>query len=154
MSNGIILLVEDNTLSAQLTMACLRKAQGAAIEVVLAHDGMEAIDYLFNPELEASEMPGLVLLDLNMPRMDGFEVLGRMRADERTRFVPVVMLSSSMRAEDVHMAYSLGANGFLDKMSHGAPWHEMVQTAARYWLRMNVTSNSLVGQEDEPILRT
>ena len=148
MSNGIILLVEDDTFTAELTMACLRKAEGAANEVVLAHDGVEAIDYLFDPELEASEMPGLVLLDIGMSQMDGFEVLRRMRADERTRFVPVVMLASSMRAEDVHMAYSLGANGFLDKMSHGAPWHEMVQTAARYWLRMNVTPNSLVGQED------
>jgi two-component system response regulator len=153
-SNGLILLVEDNTLSAQLTMACLRKAEGAAIEVVLAHDGVEAIDYLFDPELEASEMPGLVLLDIGMPQMDGFEVLRRMRADERTRFVPVVMLSSSIRAEDVHRAYSLGANGYLDKMSHGAPWHEMVQTAARYWLRMNVTPNSLVGQEDGFVHRT
>ena len=57
MSNGIILLVEDETFTAELTMACLRKAEGAAIEVVLAHDGVEAIDYLFNPELEASEMP-------------------------------------------------------------------------------------------------
>jgi two-component system response regulator len=127
----------------------LRKGEGAANEVVLARDGVEAIDYLFHPELEASEnMPGLVLLDVWMPRMDGFEVLRRMRADERTRFVPVVMLTSSIRAEDVHKAYSLGANGFLDKMSHGAPWHEMVQTAARYWLRMNVAPNSLVGQED------
>ena len=154
MSNAIILLVEDETFTAQLTMACLRKGEGAAIEVVLAHDGMEAIDYLFNTELEASEMPGLVLLDISMPRMDGFEVLRRMRADERTRFVPVVMLTSSIRAEDVHMAYSLGANGFLDKMSHGAPWHEMVQTAARYWLRMNVTPNSLAGQEDGFARRT
>ena len=149
MSNGLILLVEDNTLTAQLTMACLRKAEGAANEVVLAHDGVEAIDYLFHPELEASEMPGLVLLDLNMPRMDGFEVLRRMRADERTRFVPVVMLASSICAEDVHKAYCLGANGFLDKMSHGAPWHEMVQTAARYWLRMNVAPNLLVGQKED-----
>jgi two-component system, response regulator len=148
MSKGIILLVEDDTFTAELTLALLRKGEGAAIEVVLAHDGVEAIDYLFHPALEASEMPGLVLLDVRMPRMDGFEVLRRMRADERTRFVPVVMLTSSIRAEDVHLAYSLGANGFLDKMSHGAPWHEMVQTAARYWLRMNITPNSLVGQED------
>ena len=154
MSNGIILLVEDDTFTAELTMACLRKGEGAANEVVLAHDGVEAIDYLFDPELEASEMPGLVLLDIGMSQMDGFEVLRRMRADERTRFVPVVMLASSIRAEDVHKAYSLGANGYLDKLSHGAPWHEMVQTAARYWLRMNVTPNSLAGQEDGFARRT
>jgi len=147
-------LVEDDTFTAELTMACLRQGEGAANEVVLAHDGVEAIDYLFHSELEPSDTPGLVLLDVWMPRMDGFEVLRRMRADERTRFVPVVMLSSSICAEDVHMAYSLGANGFLDKMSHGAPWHEMVQTAARYWLRMNVTPNSLERQEDGFARRT
>jgi two-component system response regulator len=148
MPHGVILLVEDTTLTAELTMACLRKGEGAANEVVLARDGVEAIEYLFHPERGPSEMPGLVLLDLNMPRMDGFEVLREMRSAERTRFVPVVMLASSIRAEDVHMAYCLGANGYLDKMSHGVPWHEMVQTAARYWLRMNVAPNSLVVQED------
>jgi two-component system, response regulator len=148
MPHGVSLLVEDTTLTAELTMACLRKGEGAANEVVFARDGVEAIEYLFHPERGPSEMPGLVLLGLNMPRMDGFEVLRKMRSAERTRFVPVVTLASSIRAEDVHMAYCLGANGYLDKMSHGVPWHEMVQTAARYWLRMNVTPNSLVVQED------
>jgi len=94
-------------------------------------------------------MPGLVLLDLQMPRMDGFGVLRKMRASERTRFVPVVMLTSSVRPQDVRMAYGLGANGYLDKISSdGVPWPEMVQTVARYWLRMNLTPTQLVGRED------
>jgi two-component system, response regulator len=142
------LLVDDDTLSAELTRACLLKGGEAANEVVLARDGVEAIEYLFHPEREASGMPGLVLLDLNMPRMDGFGVLRKMRAAERTRFVPVVMLTSSVRPEDVRMAYCLGANGYLDKLSDGVPWPEMVQTVARYWLRMNLTPSSLVGQEN------
>jgi two-component system, response regulator len=151
MPHGLILLVEDNTLAAELTMACLLRGEGATNEVVIARDGVEAIDYLFDPEREASGLPGLVLLDLQMPRMDGFGVLRKMRAAELTRFVPVVMLTSSVRPEDVRMAYSLGANGYLDKMSSdGVGWPEMVQTVARYWLRMNLTPNSLslVGQEN------
>jgi CheY-like chemotaxis protein len=108
MPHGSILLVEDDTRTAKLTKACLLRGEAATNEVVLARDGMEAIDYLFDPEREASEMPGLVLLDLQMPRMDGFAVLRKMRAAERTRFVPVVMLTSSVRYEDVRMAYRLG----------------------------------------------
>jgi CheY-like chemotaxis protein len=151
MPHGLILLVEDDSSIAQLTRACLLRGEGATNEVVLARDGVEAIDYLFDPEQEARQMPGLVLLDLQMPRMDGFEVLRKMRAAERTRFVPVVMLTSSVRPEDVRMAYGLGANGYLDKMStDGVGWTEMVQTVARYWLRMNLTPNSssLVAQEN------
>ena len=151
MPHGLILLVEDDSANAELTRACLLRGEGVASEVVIARDGVEAIDYLFDPEREAHQMPGLVLLDLQMPRMDGFAVLRRMRAAERTRFVPVVMLTSSVRPEDVRMAYCLGANGYLDKISSdGVGWTEMVQTVARYWLRMNLTPNSssLVGQEN------
>jgi len=148
MVHRVILLVDDDASFAELTMACLLNGEGTADEVVLAHDGVEAIDYLFRPEREASGMPGLVLLDLQMPRMDGFGVLRKLRAAERTRFVPVVMLTSSVLPEDVRMAYCLGANGYLDKLSDGAPWPEMVQTVARYWLRMNVTPHALVGHDD------
>ena len=129
-------------------MAFLLKGDGVTNKVVLARDGVEATEYLFHPERSPSEMPGLVLLDLNMPRMDGFGVLRKMRAFERTRFVPVVMISSSVRPEDVRMAYCLGANGYLDKLADGVPWHEMVQTVARYWLGMNVAPNSLLAQGD------
>jgi two-component system, response regulator len=142
-TNGAILLVEDDANFAELTLAFLLKGEAAPHEVALARDGFEAIDYLFDRERNPSEMPSLVLLDLNMPRMDGFGVLRKMRASERTRFVPVVMLTSSVHSEDVRMAYSLGANGYLDKLCGRAPWGEMVQTVARYWLEMNVTPQPL-----------
>jgi two-component system, response regulator len=145
---GVILLVDDDARFAELTRAFLLKGEAGTTEVVVARDGVEAIEYLFHPERGPSEMPGLVLLDLNMPRMDGFGVLRKMRAAERTMFVPVVMLTSSVHPEDVRSAYGLGANGYLDKLSDGVPWNEMVQTVARYWLGINVTPNSLVGQGD------
>ena len=147
MNNGVILLVEDDPSLAQLTVSFLQQ-QEFTDEVVLACDGVEACDYLFRPEREATDMPGLVLLDINMPRLDGFEVLRKMRAAERTRCVPVVMLSSSVHPEDVRSAYRLGANGYLDKMPEGVRWDEMLRTVARYWLGMNITQHSFVGQEN------
>jgi two-component system, response regulator len=122
--------------------------EGFTEEVVLARDGVEAIEYLFSPERSAEDMPRLVLLDLNMPRLDGFEVHKKMRADVRTRFVPVVMLTSSDHPEDVRRAYKLGANGYLDKLSDKLRSDEMVRTVARYWAGMNVTPNSLLEQND------
>jgi two-component system response regulator len=143
----VILLVEDSPVSAELAVALLR-AEGFTDDVVVARDGVEAIEYLFHPERSAEEMPRLVLLDLNMPRLDGFGVLEKMRQEERTRFVPVVMLTSSDHPEDVRRAYELGANGYLDKLSDGVRWDEMVRAAVRYWVRMNVTPYSSVEQDD------
>lgn len=140
-------MVEDDPRSAELSVTFLQ-VEGFADEVVLARDGVEAINYLLSPERSAAEMPRLVLLDLDMPRLNGFEVLKRMRADERTRFVPVVMLTSSDRPEDVLRAYELGANSYLDKLSGGVRWDEMVRTVARYWVKMNVSPYSLVEQDD------
>jgi two-component system, response regulator len=140
-------LVEDDPRSAELAVTYL-KVEGFADEVVVARNGVEAINYLLSPEQSAASMPRLVLLDPNMPRLNGFEVLKRMRADERTRFVPVVMLTSSDHPEDVRRAYELGANSYIDKLSDGVPWNEMVQTVARYWVKMNVSPHSLVEQDD------
>jgi two-component system, response regulator len=140
-------LVDDDPRSAELVVTFLR-LEGSTDEVVVARDGVEAIEYLYSPERSAEDMPRLVLLDLNMPRLDGFEVLKKMRADERTRFVPVVMLTSSDHPEDVRRAYELGANGYLDKLSDKVRSDEMVRTVARYWAGMNVTPYSLVEQDD------
>ena len=104
---------------------------------------MEAIDYLFHPEQGDEEMPRLVLLDLSLPRLDGFGVLKKIRQVERTKFIPVVMLTASNHPDDVRRAYELGANGYLDKLSNGMRWDEMVRAAARYWVRMNLTPYSL-----------
>jgi two-component system response regulator len=146
-AQGIILLVDDDANFAELTRAVLLQGEGVADEVLLARDGVEAIEYLFHPERAATEMPSLVLLDLSMPRMDGFRVLSKMRAAEQTMFIPVVILSSSVHPEDVRSAYGLGANGYLDKLSDDVPWEEMVQATARYWLGMNITPNSIAGQK-------
>lgn len=147
-NNGAILLVEDSPEYAELAASLLWREGFTDDEVVVARDGVEAIDYLYSPERSAEEMPRLVLLDLNMPRLDGFGVLRKMRQEERTRFVPVVMLTSSDHPEDVCRAYELGANGYLDKFSDEVRWDEMVRAAVRYWVRMNLTPYSLVGQDN------
>ena len=146
-NNGVILLVEDSPVSVELATGVLR-AEGFNDEVVVARDGVEAIEYLFSPERSAEDMPRLVLLDLNMPRLDGFGVLKKMRQEERTKFVPVVMLTSSNYLDEVRRAYELGANGYLDKLSDGVRWDEMVRAAVRYWVNMNVTPYSLARQDD------
>jgi CheY-like chemotaxis protein len=147
MKNGLILLVEDNPVSAELALGFLRM-EGFTDEVVVARDGVEAIDYLFRPEQSAEEMPRLVLLDLSLRRLDGFGVLKKIRQAERTKLIPVVMLTASNHPDDVRRAYELGANGYLDKLSNGMRWDEMVRAAARYWVKMNLTPYSLVGQSD------
>jgi len=147
MKNGLILLVEDNPVSAELALGFLRM-EGFTDEVVLARDGVEAIDYLFHTQQSAEEMPRLVLLDLNLPRLAGFGVLKTIRQEERTKFIPVVMLTASSHPDDVRRAYELGANGYLDKLTNGMRWDEMVRAAARFWARMNLTPYSLVGQGD------
>jgi CheY-like chemotaxis protein len=129
MKNGLILLVEDNPVSAELALGFLRM-EGFTDEVVVARDGVEAIDYLFRPEQSAEEMPRLVLLDLSLPRLDGFGVLKKIRQAERTKLIPVVMLTASNHPDDVRRAYELGANGYLDKLSNGMRWDEMVRRRA------------------------
>jgi two-component system, response regulator len=147
-AHGVVLLVDDDANFAELTREILLQGEGVTDEVLHARDGVEAIKYLFHPERAATEMPGLVLLDLSMPRMDGFRLLSKMRAAEQTMFIPVVILTSSVHPEDVRSAYGLGANGYLDKLSDEAPWEEMVRTTVHYWLGMNITPNSFAGQRN------
>jgi two-component system response regulator len=151
-NEGLKLLVEDDRRSAELAVTFLH-VEAFTDKVALPRDGVEAIDYLFSPERSAAELPRLVLLDLNMPGLDVMEVLKKVCQEERTRFVPVVMLTSSDHREDVLRAHELGANGYLDKLSDGVRWDEMVRTVASYWVRMNVSPYSLVGQDDGQTLR-
>ncbi len=141
MNEGVILLVEDDPGIAELAKLQLEQAEFTN-EVVLARDGVEAVDYLLGGGREAHQMPCLVLLDLHMPRMGGLDVLRRMRSEERTRFVPVVMLSSSDHPDDVRSAYEEGANAYLEKVSGGVPWPEQVLTLARFWLGLNLSPHS------------
>src|SRR5919199_3825726 len=147
-AHGVVLLVDDDANFAELTREILLQGEGVTDEVLHARDGVEAIKYLFHPERAATQMPGLVLLDLSMPRMDGFRLLSKMRAAEQTMFIPVVIVSSSVHPEDVRSAYGLGANGYLDKLSDEVPWDEMLRATARYWLGMNITPNSFAGQKN------
>src|SRR5919204_5171212 len=118
MDNKIILLVEDNPDDEALTLRALKK-NNIMNEVVVAHDGVEAVDYLFASGRfqgrEVSELPQVVLLDLKLPKVDGLEVLRRIRADARTKLLPVVILTSSNEEQDRIRGYDLGANSYVRK---------------------------------------
>ena len=118
MTDKVILLVEDNPDDELLTLRALKK-NNVTNEVVVARDGVEALDYLFGTGEYAGRdtdvMPQLILLDLNLPKVDGLEVLRRLRADERTRLLPVVILTASREQQDMLNGYSLGANSYLRK---------------------------------------
>jgi two-component system response regulator len=135
-----ILLVEDNPDDEMLTLRAFRKRK-VANEIVVAHDGVEALDYLFGTGAhqgrDTSVMPSVVLLDLKLPKIDGLEVLKRMRADERTRLLPVVVLTSSREEQDIVTSYSLGANSYIRKPVDFDKFIEAVDYLGLYWLLLN-----------------
>ena len=136
----IILLVEDNPDDEALTLRALRKAN-VANRVVVARDGVEALDYLFGTGAHAGRdapgVPELVLLDLKLPRVDGLEVLRRIRTDARTALLPVVILTSSNEERDRIQGYTLGANSYVRKPVDFAQFAEAVQHLGLYWLVLN-----------------
>jgi two-component system response regulator len=142
MSDGkIILLVEDNPDDEALTLRALKK-NNILNEVVVAHDGAEALDYLFATGRHAGrdvhDQPQLVLLDLKLPKIDGLEVLRRLRADERTRRQPVVILTTSNEERDIIASYSLGANSYVRKPVDFEQFMDAVRHLGLYWLVLNV----------------
>ena len=143
-----ILLVEDNPDDEALTLRAFR-IHAVTNPVVVARDGVEAIDWLFgdgpHAERDLSIPPALVLLDLKLPRIDGLEVLRRIRADERTALVPVVILTTSREPRDIHQAYTLGANSYLRKPVDFDRFLEAVSLLARYWLDLNETADERNG---------
>lgn len=142
MTQSIILLVEDNPDDEALTLRALRK-NNIVNEVVIAHDGVEALDYLFARGAyegrDTSNLPQVMLLDLNLPRLGGLDVLRAMRADERTKFVAVVVLTSSKEDEDLIRSYSLGANSYVRKPVDFAQFTEAVRTLGLFWLLLHET---------------
>jgi CheY-like chemotaxis protein len=141
MATSPILLVEDNGDDETLALRALRK-NNIRNEIVVAHDGVEALDYLFASGAYASRdlriMPQVVLLDLKLPKVDGLEVLRRIRADERTRLLPVVILTSSNEESDRIEGYGLGANSYVRKPVNFNEFAEAVKQLGLYWLLLNV----------------
>ncbi len=135
-----ILLVEDNPDDEALTLRALKR-NNIANQVVVARDGVEALEYLFATGVHAgrdpSAMPLVVLLDLKLPKLDGLEVLRRLRADERTRLLPVVILTSSAEQQDLVNGYSLGANSYVRKPVDFVRFTEAVRQLGLYWLVLN-----------------
>ena len=136
----VILLVEDNPNDAELTVRAFGKSR-VANEIVVAHDGEDAINYLFatgrHADRDPKVMPEVVLLDLNLPRIDGLGVLRRMRADERTRRLPVVIMTSSNEERDIISSYDLGANSFVRKPVDFGQFLDAAKHLELYWLVMN-----------------
>src|SRR3989441_569736 len=132
MKDAIILLVEDNADDEALTRRALQK-HNLKNELVVAHDGQEALDYLF----KGGRLPQLILLDLKLPKVDGLEVLRRLRADERTRLLPVVILTSSNEERDLVAGYSLGANSYVRKPVDFTEFIGAVRQLGLYWLILN-----------------
>lgn len=135
-----ILLVEDNPDDVDLTLRAFAKSN-IAKEVVVARDGVEALDYLFATGPHAGRasapLPQLVLLDLKLPRIDGLEVLERVRANPRTRLLPVVILTSSTEERDLEKGYTLGANSYIRKPVDFQEFVEAVRHLGLYWLLLN-----------------
>lgn len=136
----VILLVEDNPDDEVLTLRALRK-NNITNQVVVAHDGVEAVDYLFGTGMyagrDATNLPQIVLLDLKLPKLDGFEVLTKLRADARTRLLPVVILTSSKEQQDIIHGYGLGANSYVRKPVDFEQFVEAVRQLGLYWLVLN-----------------
>jgi two-component system, response regulator len=143
MRDKIILLVEDNPDDEALTLRALKK-NDIQNQVIVARDGAQALDYLFGTTGEHEEhapgvVPQLVLLDLKLPRVDGLEVLRRIRADERTRLLPVVILTSSREQRDLVEGYGCGANSYIRKPVDFGQFVEAVRQLGLYWLVLNET---------------
>jgi len=140
MNEKIILLVEDNPDDVTLTLRALKK-NNILNEVVVAKDGVEALDYLFGAGIYAgrdtSVMPVVTLLDLKLPKLDGMEVLKRVRGNEKTKLIPLVILTSSKEENDLINGYSLGANSYIRKPVDFEQFNIAIRELGLYWILLN-----------------
>ena len=140
MTDRVILLVEDNRDDEELTLRALAKSN-VSNRVVVARDGVEALDYLFRRGAHAmrpaSEEPQVVLLDLKLPKLDGLEVLRAVRANDDTKLLPIVILTSSIEERDLIDGYGLGANSYIRKPVDFTQFVEAVRQLGLYWLVLN-----------------
>ncbi|MBI2519103.1 MAG: response regulator [Bdellovibrio sp.] len=141
MNEKTILLVEDNPIDEKLTVRALEKNK-IANKVIVARDGAEALDFLFCRGKFAAcdplNLPEMVLLDLKLPKVDGLDVLRKIRSNERTKLLPVVILTSSLEDKDVIESYQLGANSYIRKQIDFDQFAEAVRHLGLYWLVLNV----------------
>lgn len=140
MSERMILLVEDNPDDEELTLRALRQAK-VANDIAVVRDGGEALEFLFGEGRHAgrdvAKMPGVVLLDLKLPKLSGLDVLQRLRADERTKLLPVVILTSSSQEEDMLKSYRFGANSYVRKPVEFSAFVSAVSQLGIYWVLLN-----------------
>ena len=140
MKNKVILLVEDNARDEALTLRALRQS-GIANEIVVTRDGAEALEYLFcTGKFEGRDkkiLPQLILLDLKLPKLDGLQVLTHLRADDRTKRLPVVVFTSSSEQEDMIKSYDLGANSYVRKPVDFEQFAEATRQVGMYWFLLN-----------------
>ena len=136
MTSKPILLIEDNPDDVALTLRALKKNQ-ILNPISVASDGAEALKFLFDGGNTNLTEPGLILLDLKLPKVDGLEVLRRIRADERTKLIPVVVLTSSKLEEDILSSYHSGANAYVRKPVNFAEFADAIKTLGMFWLLLN-----------------
>jgi two-component system response regulator len=140
MKNKVILVVEDNPRDEALTLRALKKSN-VVNDVVVVRDGVEALDYIFGTGAhegrDTSVLPQMVLLDLKLPKVDGLEVLNKLRSEERTRRLPVVVFTSSSEEEDMVKSYNLGANSYVRKPVEFDQFLEATKQLGIYWLLLN-----------------
>ena len=140
MDKRTILVVEDNSSDEALLLRALKKA-GITNPVTSVKDGFEALQYLFGSGRyeyrDVADLPAVVLIDLNLPRLDGLEVLRRMRADYRTKLIPVTIFTSSIDEQDLINGYSLGANSYVRKPTDFAKFAKIVEALVNYWIALN-----------------
>ena len=142
MDEKIILLIEDNQDDIKLTQRAFNRSNFVEkIRLDVVNNGDDAIDYLFgersNIYSNSRIMPSVILLDLNLPRIDGFQILERIRADKRTKLIPVIILTSSMEEWDIKKAYSLGANSYIRKPVDFKKFSDVAQQMGLYWTSLN-----------------
>lgn len=134
--NNVILLVEDNPTDEKLTRRAFEKSR-VANKLIVVHDGAEALDYLLPAEPNGHSRPAVVLLDLKLPRVDGLTVLKLLRADERTKLLPIIILTASREDEDVLKCYALGANAYVRKPVDFEQFVQSIDLLAGFWLGLN-----------------
>lgn len=147
MTTRTILLIEDNPDDEMLTLRALKKNR-ILNDITVAHDGAEALDLIFSKASSGEPLPGLILLDLKLPKIEGLEVMRRIRADERTRIIPVVILTGSKLDEDVLAGYRGGANAYVRKPVNFAEFAEAVKTLGLFWLILNQPAPDFLPQPD------